>query len=228
MRIIPVVDLKNGQVVHAIRGDRLNYQPVQSTICSTSNPADVIAALLDASQAKTVYIADLDAINNPDIQSGNNFQIIEQLCSQYHDITFWIDAGFNSLDQIRHWHQIHNFRPVIGTESHKDIDSLLGILKPDYILSLDFKDNVLCGPDKILNQSENWPDDVIIMSLNTVGSQQGPDLNLINQIKLSGPRRHLYAAGGIRNQSDIMRLEQIGVQGALIATAFHAGLLSFK
>ncbi len=223
MKIIPVIDLKSGQVVQAIKGDRSNYKPVRSELCSGSSPADIVAALLAATHSDTFYIADLDSIENSD----NNFQIIIDLAQQNENITFWLDAGFTSPDQIMQWQEITNIRAVIGSECHSEIDSLLGLLKPDHILSLDFRNDQLCGTTEILDQPENWPDDVIIMSLNTVGSHSGPDLNLIKKIQSIGLNCQLYAAGGVRDQSDLDLLTQIKIEGILIASALHTKSIHF-
>ncbi len=223
MKIIPVIDLKNGQVVQAIKGDRSNYKPIQSELCFGSSPVDVVTALLKATSSNILYIADLDSIEN----SGNNFQIITDLAQQHKNISFWLDAGFTSLDQLNRWQEIPNIRPVIGSESHNEISSLLSLLKSDHILSLDFRNDQLCGPDDILDQPDNWPNDVVIMSLNTVGSNSGPNLNLIDSMKTIGSDSQLYAAGGVRDQSDLDLLTQIKVEGVLIASALHTKNIHF-
>ena len=43
-KIIPVIDLKRGQVVHGIAGDRARYQPVKSCLVDTPHPARVARA----------------------------------------------------------------------------------------------------------------------------------------------------------------------------------------
>ena len=40
MKLIPVIDLKAGEVVHARRGDRDNYRPIVSPLCRGSRPED--------------------------------------------------------------------------------------------------------------------------------------------------------------------------------------------
>ena len=221
MKIIPVIDLKNGVVVQAVRGDRSDYKPVQSQLCSGSAPSDLVTALLEATQSKILYIADLDAIEQT--SSIENFNVIKDLARRYRHISFWVDAGFKSLDQLYRWKKIHNLRPVIGTESHKKTKSLLTLLQTDSILSLDFKNNQLLGPGEILNMTKFWPKDLIIMSLDTVGSQLGPNMRLINKILAINSDSRLYAAGGIRGQSDIECLRQVQVKGVLLASALHSG-----
>jgi phosphoribosylformimino-5-aminoimidazole carboxamide ribotide isomerase len=40
------------------------------------------------------------------------------------------------------------------------------------------------------------------------------------------PALSLYAGGGVRDRSDLEALKKAGAAGALVATAFHRGLLT--
>ena len=51
-----------GEVVHAVGGERTNYWPVKSRLTDSTRPLDVARALLAASGATELYVADLDAI----------------------------------------------------------------------------------------------------------------------------------------------------------------------
>ena len=62
MRLIPVMDLLDGRVVQAIKGEREQYKPVKSVLCDTSEPVDVARAFRDQLGLSEIYIADLDAI----------------------------------------------------------------------------------------------------------------------------------------------------------------------
>ena len=46
--VVPVIDLMGGQVVHARRGDRSNYRPLESALARSSDPLEVVRALLAA------------------------------------------------------------------------------------------------------------------------------------------------------------------------------------
>src|SRR5215471_11081379 len=62
LELIPVVDLLGGQVVHARKGQRSHYLPLESGLCGGSEPETIVGALLDLHPFQTLYIADLDAI----------------------------------------------------------------------------------------------------------------------------------------------------------------------
>src|SRR5205807_4878109 len=56
MRIVPVVDLKGGIVVHARRGQRADYAPLRSPLVDGCEPVAVARALCAAANATTLYV----------------------------------------------------------------------------------------------------------------------------------------------------------------------------
>ena len=86
------------------------------------------------------------------------------------------------------------------------------------------------GASELHNSGYYWPDDAICMSLNNVGSGAGPDVLRLQALqKLNANRKkpaRLYAAGGVSNIKDFQDLKQMGVAGALVATALHNGDIS--
>ena len=214
MKVIPVIDLMRGNVVHARRGERSRYRPLESKLVSGSDPEHVVEALLDFYPFETLYLADLDAIQ----QTGNHFSTIEQLAVRFSEVEFWVDAGIACKADIERW--TGNLRPVIGSESLRDCS----ILGPEVIFSLDFKDDQLLGRADLL--SARWPDDVIVMTLDRVGSALGPDFAQLERVKKLIPEKRCYCAGGVRNVEDLRDLKERDIDGALIASALHDRSLS--
>ncbi len=68
-----------------------------------------------------------------------------------------------------------------------------------------------------------WPDNIIIMTLERVGSNFGPDLYKLEEFCRQYPNKNFIAAGGIRNILDLMALSEIGIHQALVASALHSG-----
>ncbi len=217
MQIIPVVDLKDGHVVRAIKGNRSKYQPIQSPLSSSSEPEEIISGLLKLTNSNIIYIADLNAIEG----SGNHFETLLSISTKFSHINFWVDAGFKSIDQINLWKKIDHFKPVIGTESHTETKTLLPLLSKNSILSLDFKNDLLIGPTEILNTPDIWPDVVIIMALDRISSHFGPNINLLNRIKELSSSKNYFVAGGVRDQSDLDVLKKAQPAGVLLSTALH-------
>ena len=118
MNIIPVLDLMNGQVVHAKHGDRLNYLPIQSTLCSSSQPLAIVDAFLELYPFKKLYIADINAIQ----KSGNHQNIISSITQAFPNLEIYLDAGFSSTEDINIFNEL-KLTPVLGSESIANIDT---------------------------------------------------------------------------------------------------------
>ena len=220
MQIIPVIDLLNGTVVHAKKGDRKNYQAIQSSISKSSKPLDVVSALLEFYPFQQLYIADLNAIQKI---GNNNFAEINSISQQYPNLKIWIDAGIGHISELSDWND-RNFNVILASENFSDLDNFLntkGHLASDCILSLDFMPDGYRGPPELLIETRHWPKNVILMSLAHVGANQGVNVELLTRFKRYAAQFNLYAAGGARNLNDLIMLKQAGVCGALVATALH-------
>ena len=223
MRIIPVIDLCRGHVAHAVAGQRDRYRPVRSQLCTDSDPCNVVQAFLDVHPFATIYIADLDAITG----AGSNDRIIQQLLEHFTHLDFWIDRGmYNKPDLLKTTHP--RISHVIGSET--GISPLLLCelrdISPQPILSLDFRMTALSGDHSLLQHPETWPDNVILMNLDRVGTGSGFDKSLLDQIIKNTVHSRIFLGGGIRGIADMMHLRDRGIAGILIATALHTGRIS--
>ncbi len=224
MQIIPVIDLLNGAVVHAQQGQRQNYQPIKSLLTHSNKPLDIVAALLDVYPFSQLYIADLNAIQ----QSGDNFNVIRAIAQKFPQLKLWVDAGVHSAQLTAHSSMMH-FSVILGSENFLELENFLvskNQQKECFVLSLDFMPNGYQGPAELLESSQYWPQDVIVMSLQNVGANQGANANLMQKILALASGKNLYAAGGIRHAEDLLALKRMGIHGALIATALHQKQLS--
>ena len=226
MKVIPVIDYMNGQVVLAEKGNRSNYLPVNSNLCKHSEVHSVIEKILSLANFNTIYIADLDSIS----QQTLNIDLWQSVFTRYSSIEFWCDIG----TQISSWKLFAsnslNIRPVIGSESFSNMCELTEVLKltEDFnpLLSLDFNSKSLLGPNNMLDSFSNWPEDIIILTLNRVGSFDGPDFELLETLKNQLSNCKIYTGGGIRNKQDLQRLKLLGLSGVLIAKSLHAGTIN--
>lgn len=225
LQIIPVIDLLDGQVVHAKHGNRANYQPIQSQLCPTSEPMAMVDAIMRLYPFAYLYIADLNAIQN----TGHHQETIAAIKQRYPQLKLWVDAGFKDIASITYYRRLA-IQVVLGTESLQDLahyQQLLEACDNHAVLSLDFKAGQYQGPAALIQSAALWPAYLIVMTLNKVGSQAGPDIAQLQAIKrLAETHRssstHIFAAGGVRHDTDLLDLQSLGVAGALVASALHA------
>jgi phosphoribosylformimino-5-aminoimidazole carboxamide ribotide isomerase len=166
---------------------------------------------------RQVYIADLDAIEG----RGDHAEIIAALAEANPDIAFWVDAGLAAA-AVPGWQAEGGGIAVIGSESQ----SIAVPLPPGSVLSLDFRGDRFLGPAALLYDASLWPDNVIVMTLARVGMAAGPDTERLAGVLARAGTRRIYAAGGVRDTEDLRHLRDLGVAGALVATALHNGKIT--
>ncbi len=222
MQIIPVIDLRKGIVVHAIKGNREQYQAIDSNLCSSASPLDVINGFLSSFKFKSIYIADLDALE----QQGNHVETIESICKKYPDTEFWLDTGPTLLIQYLQKTNFQNLRLILSSESLASESVFSSLINQyplhNFILSLDYKFDKLLGPEELLQSENMWPKDVIILNINNVGAKQGYQFPTeLDQQELTN-NFNIYYGGGIKDINDVNNLKSFGLAGALISTALHS------
>jgi phosphoribosylformimino-5-aminoimidazole carboxamide ribotide isomerase len=222
MEIIPVIDLKGGVVVRAHMGQRDLYRPLATPLARTSDPLDVMRGLLSVYPFGTLYVADLDAIE----RNGNNSAALIRLKAGCPGISLWVDNGIADLPSATRWLNNGLGHLVIGSETQPDTSLIRGFAGDDrVILSLDYRGEEFQGPPELVSAVSSWPERVIVMTLARVGSGVGPDLARLSAVRDIASGRKLYAAGGVRDSSDLVSLARVGIAGALVATSLHDGRL---
>jgi phosphoribosylformimino-5-aminoimidazole carboxamide ribotide isomerase len=223
VEVIPVIDLRAGMVVHARGGVRAGYRPVRSHLCADSTPLPVVRALLGVYPFASLYVADLDAIDG---RAGHAAEIAE-IARAFPGLALSVDCGLRDARGCREWRGRDLATPVVGTEVLADTRALRELAEdrdPEtWILSLDYRGDRLLGGASLADTVAYWPSRVIVMTLARVGSGEGPDVDRLDEIRTFAGARRIYAAGGVRGGADLVALRALGISGALVATAFHAG-----
>ena len=68
---------------------------------------------------------------------------------------------------------------------------------------------------------------VLVTSVQREGRMQGPDTELLDQVR-SGTRHVLYASGGIGSMQDLERLEGIGMDAVIVGMALYTGAIGVE
>jgi phosphoribosylformimino-5-aminoimidazole carboxamide ribotide isomerase len=237
MRLIPVLDLLDGQAAHAIKGERAYYKPVKSVLCDTSDPIALSRAFRDRLGLSEVYIADLNAIQNSG--AANHREVITAL-TRDERLNIILDAGIADVATAKAWLGIGVGKVVIGSETLRTWSALQEIASEIELDRRLFSLDLMAG--KILSRhpaladmspvdalqylySLGWQE-VILLDLKRVGSGMGTDRSLISDVRKACPDLRLLVGGGINNPEELMELGSLGIRGALVATAFHNGTIT--
>ena len=223
MRVVPVIDLKGGTAVHAIRGERERYRPVGDAL-------SLARTFRDALGLDELYVADLDAIGG----NGEQHAIIAALARE---ARVMVDAGVSEPDRARALLDLGAHRVVVGTETLTGADALDRLLAElgEVVLSVDLRDGRalsrdprlagLPALDAVARLHRAGLREVIVLDLARVGSGMGPDIRLIAELHAAFPGLALLAGGGVRDADDLRALVDAGAAGALVATALHRGVI---
>ena len=231
MELIPVVDIKNGVAVHAVKGDRDNYKPVVSILSEDSRVFSITEAFKKKMGLDSIYVADLDAIISRDMK--NTAMLYELITSL--DLNLYLDSGIQNRADLDAPLLKSVFRVIVGTESIEDVsvsEEALQLFGPEkVIVSIDIKDGAPLGifrnytPYELVEKFFGLGvRKYILLDLKTVGSNSGINEELI---KIAQKFRHLNAefitGGGVSEIGDIIRFQGCGISKILVGTAIHNG-----
>jgi len=233
--IVPVIDLKGGQVVRGVAGQREQYQPVQSPLVRDAHPATVARAFVDRLGFQQTYVADLDAISGGPLSEREYQQIAASGAS------LLVDAGVGDVAAAEAVQTVFtNGREldgiIVGLESlaHPyDLRVLAAHLGPELgLFSLDLKaGQLLSGASAWSGRNATDIADtaigagfrrLIVLDVASVGVGQGPSVTeLCRALRARHPHIELISGGGVRHIHDVHALLAAGCDGVLVASALH-------
>lgn len=232
MQILPAIDIKEGQVVRLFKGD-FNQKTVV-------NP-DVIG------QSKIFAQAGIDFIHVVDLDGAfdgraTNRDLIAKLKKES-GLGVEVGGGIRTLEQIEDYLAVGIDRVIIGSMAVKNPDFVKAALEKfgsdKVIVGIDAKNGMVA--------TEGWLEtsNVDYISLAKAMEKIGVTLFVYTDIDrdgtLTGPNFEHYdrlvaelttakviASGGIAEQSDLVKLQQIGVAGTIVGKAYYNGNISLE
>jgi phosphoribosylformimino-5-aminoimidazole carboxamide ribotide isomerase len=238
LRVIPVLDLKGGVAVHAVRGERHAYAPVESVLSVSADPVALARAFRERLGAEACYVADLDAI----ARVGDHDAIVRAIAGL--GLAVWLDAGVAGAADARHAVSCGAARVIVGTETLRgvaDLPAIAGAVasasdgRADCILSLDHREGRLLGGSPAVEEAgvldvalAAWAAGIrafIVLDLARVGAQTGPETEAARRLRARLPEAEIVPGGGVRGADDLRALATAGYRAVLVGTALHTGVL---
>jgi phosphoribosylformimino-5-aminoimidazole carboxamide ribotide isomerase len=213
LKVIPVIDILNGIVVHAVRGQRREYQPLQSTLSKSIDPLEVAKAFRTLGFSE-LYIADLDAIT----KGHMNYEVLKNIIDET-GLELMVDAGVADVETANKLVNTGFSKIVIGTEtlhSKNFVGEAVRIFGTDrVVVSLDLKGNKLLvklgfdsctDPICLLHEFKRMGvSSVIVLDLTRVGSCEGVNVDFLS--KVLKEKIDVYVGGGVRDIKDLIELK---------------------
>ena len=230
MKVIPSIDLMNGNVVRLVRGDPANK------VVYSDNPIET-ARKWEAAGADMLHVVDLNAtlrtgINNNEIV----FKIIDSV-----KIPVQVAGGIRSINAINEMFNKNAAKVVLGTIAYKEPDSIRQIAKKKVeklVISID-QNNGRVMIDGWREASSYGIIDAInlfmamgireflLTSIDRDGTLNGPDVMTLS-LASSFTNSLIIASGGISSLEDIIRVRSAGCYAVILGKALYEGKISIE
>ena len=229
MKVIPAIDLMNGQVVRLYKGD-----PNQKTVYS-DDPI-TIAKKWESAGADMIHLVDLDAT----LGLGSNFELIKKIVSVV-SIPVEIAGGLRSESLILEALKIVD-RVVVGTLAFKEPELLQNLLtklgSEKLVISVDHKDGIIVTHGWQSNTDISLIDSMneflgvgftefLLTNVNRDGTLEGPDLEFLGEA-CSLDKANVIASGGISNIDDIPKVKDKNAWGVILGKALYENKISIE
>jgi phosphoribosylformimino-5-aminoimidazole carboxamide ribotide isomerase len=228
VKIIPAIDLMDGQVVRLVQG-----KPENKTIYS-DNPLE-IAKKWEKQGADMLHIVDLDAT----LQLGTNLKLVEKITKEI-SIPVQVAGGLRSESIIN---TVLDFadRVVLGTLAFKEKNLVIKLREKfgqeRLVISTDHIDgNVVINGwtsgaginllDAIRDYSANKFKEFLITNVSRDGMLQGPDLQ--NLAIVCSQNVNVIASGGISKPLDISDVKKCNAYGVILGKALYEGKITIE
>ena len=221
MKVIPAIDLMDGQVVRLVQG-----RPENKTVYS-NNPLE-IAQKWEKQGADMLHIVDLDAT----LSLGTNLELIKKITKNV-SIPVQVAGGLRSESLISTALDFAN-RIVLGTLAFKeklltvDLGKKFGHNR--LVISADHHDGKIVTNgwtqsstipliDAIIDFKKNGFSEFLVTNISTDGMLQGPDLQNLSQA--CNQNVNIIASGGISKPSDISDVKKCNAFGVILGKALY-------
>ena len=229
MKIIPAIDLMDGQVVRLYKGD-----PKQKTVYS-NDPLSIAKKWQDAG-ADMLHIVDLDAT----IGTGSNLDLIEKITKEL-SIPVEVAGGLRSEEIIDRAISFSS-RVVIGTLAFKDKELLQQIAKKynysKIVISVDHIDGSIVTHgwqestktpllDAIIEFVDMGFTEFLLTNVSKDGTMEGPDLEYLEKA-CNIQNANVIASGGISNIDDVSDVQTKNAFAVILGKALYENKISIE
>jgi len=233
MKIIPAIDLLDGQCVRLLQGD---YKKVTSYNISPINQANYFFK----EGFRYLHIVDLDSAKNAD---NKNLNIIKSI-NKIKNLKIQVGGGIRDIQKVKDLLNIGIDRLIVGTEAIKN-KNFLNALKNEVdvekiVFGLDFKiieNEAVLYTNGWLEKSRyklfdfieknSWILNILATDISSDGMLSGPNIKIYEKI-LNKSNSNLIASGGISAISDINNLKKIGIQECVVGKAIYENIIPIE
>lgn len=232
MKIIPAIDIIGGKCVRLSKGD----YSTQKTY--SENPLDMAKQFEDFG-VKYLHVVDLDGAKAKQII---NYKTLELLATKTNLIVDF-GGGIKSEEDVKIAFNSGVKQITVGSIAAQNPKLMLEWLQnygnEKIILGADCKNRKIAtngwlksSEDDVVSFIQEYEKNGIVYSIVTDiekdGMLQGPAFDLYDEILSETNQIKLIASGGITTIDDVIKLSEMGCEGAIIGKAIYEGTINLK
>ena len=232
MKIIPAIDIIDGKCV------RLEQGMYSAKKIYNENPLEV-AKQFENSGIKHLHLVDLDGAKNGKII---NWKVLEDIAAKTNliidfgggiktdeDIKIVFDCGANQVtagsiavknkNKVLDWIQKYTAEKIIlGADVKNEMIAISGWQETSELSLFDFLSDYTKAGIKYS----------ICTDISKDGMLQGSSIDLYKKIQTKFPKLNIVASGGVTNITEIDKLYNMGIYGAIIGKAIYENKITLK
>ena len=231
MRLYPAIDIKNGQCV------RLRQGVFEDTTVYANEPYQV-AKEFEADGAKFLHIVDLDGALRG---TGANDEALKKIVENV-NIPVEIGGGIRTMQDIEHRLSLGVTRVILGTKAVESPDFVKEAVEKfgadKIVVGIDAKDGMVAikGWETIsnidavtlaLSMKELGVKTIIYTDISKDGMLCGPNFAQTARL-VEATGMDIVASGGVSCMNDLLELEKINVEGAILGKAIYEKRVDLK
>ena len=214
MRVIPAIDLKDGQCVRLQKGDYGTAHKV------AENPVETAQRFLDAG-ADLVHMVDLDAAKDG---SHANYGVVEQVIRET-GASVELGGGIRSMQDVETVLALGVSRVIIGSAAVRDPEFVAEAVRKygdKIVVGIDAKSETVRTDGWLGDSGENYI--AFAERMESIGVRAGPNFDQLAALRAS-VSCEIIASGGVSTLEDIAGLKKLGIDGAIAGKAVYTGTL---
>jgi len=230
MRVIPAVDIMDGNVVRLVKGNPANKVVYGNNHVET-------AKKWEKAGADMLHVVDLDAT----LRTGrNNTEIVSRIIEAV-GIPVQVAGGIRSIPDVKEMFRKNAAKVVLGTMAYKNPDSVRQLAKKNQnkiVVSLDQNNGMVMVDgwrettgsgviDSIIFFMNFGIKEFLLTSVDRDGMLNGPDIPTLSSA-VSFTSANIIASGGISSIEDAIKVRSIGCSAVILGKALYEGKLSVE
>jgi phosphoribosylformimino-5-aminoimidazole carboxamide ribotide isomerase len=232
MRIIPAIDIIDGECVRLTQGD---YGKVK---VYREDPVEVAKEFQDA-DLEYLHLVDLDGAKKGEVV---NWKVIQKIQGET-ALNVDFGGGVKTEDEVQGLLDLGISQINIGSLAVKEPEKFISWLRKfgaeNFILSADVKgENVSINGwlestdfrlfDLVSKFEGHGLEYLCVTDIATDGMLKGPNFGLYKKIKNKFPKIKIIASGGVSSIDDLKELKYINVFGAIVGKAIYEGKIKLE